>query len=64
MVVCERIPYRLADLGNIGYAEGLYVMETVLKAAQLIDHKYSVSSNGVTGLSQYIHYTDECVCFT
>ena len=47
MVVTERIPFRLADLGNIGYAEGLYVMEVVLKAAQLIDSKYATSSNGM-----------------
>lgn len=39
-VITERIPYRLGDLGNIGYAEGLYIMASVLKGAQSIEEAY------------------------
>jgi hypothetical protein len=65
-IVTERIPFRLSDLGNIGYAEGLYILECALKGASLIDNRYlsTLKSREESVKKRYIHYTDEMICFT
>lgn len=51
-VVIERIPYRLIDLGHLGYSEGLYIMEQSLRGGKLIWDK-----------AGSIHYDDSMICF-
>lgn len=52
-VVTERIPYRLIDLGHVGYAEGLYIMRKCLRGAELIWKKIGS-----------IEYDATMICFT
>jgi hypothetical protein len=64
-VITERIPFRLTDLGNVGYAEGLYIIECALKGANLIKNQYFIlNKESEEKERKYIHYTDEMIGFT
>ena len=36
----EKIPYKLSDLGQLNYAEALYILSQVLKGAEILYNRF------------------------